>query len=68
MAKVPKNTGAQWQPAELKLIRQLVKQNTPARLIAQKLGRSASAIYQRASIESISLKSTNRKPYGSRKK
>ena len=68
MAKAPKNTGSPWQPADIKQIRQLVKQNTPTRIIALKLGRSTSSIYQRASIEGVSLKPTNQRPYGTRKK
>jgi hypothetical protein len=68
MAKAPKNTGVPWLPADIKLIRQLVKQNTPTRIIALKMGRSTSAVYQRASIEGASLKPTNQRPYGTRKK
>ena len=56
MAKPPKNARNEWQPADLKLIRQLVKQSIPSRVIAAKLGRTLSALYHVASTEGISLK------------
>jgi len=48
----------------VKALKQLVKENTPTRVIGLKLGRSATAIYSKAQREGISLKPTNQSPYG----
>ena len=61
MAKPPKNARNEWLPADIKLIRQLVKQSTPSSGIAKMLGRSMSSLYNRASIEGISLKPSAKK-------
>jgi hypothetical protein len=50
-----------WTNQEVDALRQLVKENTPAQLIAVKLGRSVTSIYKKAKREGISLKLTNRK-------
>ena len=54
----------EWTPEEVKALKQLVKENTPTRVIGLKLGRSATAIYSKAQREGISLKPTNQSPYG----
>lgn len=68
MAKVPKNTNKQWTAKEKAQLQKLADQNTPTRVIALKMDRSASAIYSKASQEDISLKPTNQSPYGTKKK
>jgi hypothetical protein len=45
-----------------------VKQNTPTRVLALHLGRTAAAMQQKASTEGISLKPTNQSPYGTKKR
>ena len=64
MAKAPKQHGREWTRQELKALRQLVKGNTPTRVIGLKLGRSETSVYSKARREGISLKPTNQSPYG----
>ena len=64
MAKPPKQHGREWTRQELKALRQFVKENTPTRVIGLKLGRSETSVYSKARREGISLKPTNRSPYG----
>lgn len=67
MPKAPKNSGNAWTPADVKQLKTLVKENTPTRVIGIKMGRTAGAIYQKASSEGISVKPTNQRPYGTKK-
>ncbi|MBM3295367.1 MAG: hypothetical protein FJY82_12725 [Candidatus Aminicenantes bacterium] len=67
MAKKPARDNEPWTPADLRKLKTLVKGNTPTRLIARELGRTAGAVYQKASHEGISLKPTNQSPYGRRR-
>jgi hypothetical protein len=46
----------QWSLEEVLQLRRLVKENTPAHVIARKLGRSKNAVYVKASREGISLR------------
>jgi hypothetical protein len=46
----------QWTAEEVLYLRKLVKQSTPAQVIARKLGRSIDAVYLKASREGISLR------------
>jgi len=72
MSHRPKNRpvrkNKQWTPAEIKKVRELAKRNTPTGLIADALGRTKSAIQNKASEKKISLKPTNKSPYNRRKK
>ena len=68
MAKTPKHHGQPWTKADDKKVRTLVRQNTPTRLIASKLGRTEESVYQHASQTGTSLKPTNQSPYNRRKK
>ena len=45
-----------WSLEEVLQLRKLVKQNTPAHIIARKLSRSLSAVYVKASRERVSLR------------
>jgi hypothetical protein len=45
-----------WSSEDVVQLRKLVKQNTPAHVIARKLGRSITAVYVKASREGISLR------------
>ena len=67
MPKSTRNSGNPWTPSNLKQLRQLVRQNTPTRVIGLKLGRTAGAVYQKAHEEGISLKPTNQSPYNRRR-
>lgn len=49
-------------------MKEMAKGNTTTELIADKLGRTPGAIYQKAAEEGVSLKPTNRSPYNKRKK
>lgn len=63
MAKSTRNAGQPWTGRATSALRALVTGNTPTRVIGLKLGRSASAIYSKASQLGISLKPTNQSPY-----
>ena len=68
MARKPKNHGESWTKADDRQLKTLVRQNTPTRLIASKLGRTEGAIYQHASSIGASLRPTNQSPNNRRKK
>ncbi|NOT02159.1 MAG: SANT/Myb domain-containing protein [Phycisphaerales bacterium] len=68
MAKKPQNQGKAWTAAEIRELKQLVKQNTPTKSIARKLGRSMESLYNKASTEAISLKPTNQSPNNRKKR
>jgi hypothetical protein len=68
MAKIPGNHGKNWTPADVRLLKQLAKENTPTRVMGLKLGRTAAAVQQKANQEDISLKPTNQSPYNRQKK
>jgi hypothetical protein len=68
MAKAPSNHGKDWTAGDVKKLEQLARQNTPTRVAALKLGRTPAAVAQKASWEGISLKPTNQRPYGTRRK
>lgn len=67
MPKYTRNSGKQWSRSDVSQLRKLAKQNTPTRVIGLKLGRTVNAVHAKASQESISLKPTNQRPYGTRK-
>lgn len=67
MAKQLPNHRQPWSDADLTKLEKLADQNTPTRVAALKLGRTAAAIQQKASEEGISLKPTNQSPYNRRK-
>ena len=67
MPKYTRNAGKPWTPAQVAKLSQLAKKNTPTRVIGLLLGRPESAVYAKASERKISLKPTNRSPYGTRK-
>jgi hypothetical protein len=53
--KTPSNQGAIWTTKDFAAIRRLVKRGATGKTIAEKIGRSVVAIYQKASVEGISL-------------
>lgn len=60
------NSNLLWTPADDVMLRKLIHENTPTRVIALKMGRTESAIYARASQLGLSLKPTNQSPYNRR--
>ena len=53
--KTPGNQGAAWTTRDFAAIRRLVKKGATGKTIAEKIGRSVVALYQKASVEGISL-------------
>jgi hypothetical protein len=65
MAEAAPKGGRAWTLEEVQQLRELVRGNTPTRLIGMKLGRTASAVQSKAAAVGISLKPANQSPYGS---
>jgi hypothetical protein len=53
-----------WSTDEDKNLKTLIRQNTPTRLIAMKLKRTEGSVRQHVGRLGLSLKPTNRSPYG----
>ena len=53
--RTPSNQGAIWTTKDFAAIRRLVKTGASGTTIAEKIGRSVVALYQKASVEGISL-------------
>jgi len=68
MPKYTRNSGKPWTRQEIGQLRKEVRENTPTRVIGLNHGRTAAAIYKRASDEGISLKPVNQSPYNRQKK
>lgn len=68
MAKRPTKSGKPWTPREVAQLRKEADGNTPTRVIGLHLDRSEDAVRSKASDEGISLKPTNQRPYGTKKK
>ena len=66
-AKRPVNAGKHWTGDDIAKLRQLARENTPTRVMALKLGRTAGAVYGKADDIGLSLKPTNQSPYNRRK-
>lgn len=62
--KSTRNTGAPWTREDDRELRQLVRGNTPTRVIGLKLGRSETAVRSHASRLGVSLRPANQSPYG----
>jgi hypothetical protein len=61
-----RNKNKSWSSGDLRKLRQLARDNTPTRVIGLKLGRSETSVRGKAQREGISLRPTNRSPYGRR--
>ena len=66
MPKYTRNTGKEWTKTDVKQLRELVRENTPTRVIGLKLGRTENSVRSKAGDEGISLKPTNQSPYNRR--
>ena len=67
MSTTPKNHGKAWSNQDVNQLKHLADRNTPTRLIAYKMGRTADSIYNAASENNVPLKPTNQSPYNRRK-
>ncbi len=56
--------GQAWTPEEEEQLQELVKQNTPTRLIGLKLQRTEESVRSKAQQLGVSLKPVNQSPYG----
>ncbi len=63
-----KRTNKAWTPTDDKSLKALAKGNTPTPLIAYKLDRTVPGVRARAGKLDLSLKPTNKSPYGTAKK
>jgi hypothetical protein len=63
MWKGNSNSGKPWTSKDVKELKSYVKENTPTRVIAGKLGRTEDGVRSKAADEGISLKPTNQSPY-----
>ena len=63
-----RNLSKSWTAADVRMLRELARQNTPTRVIGLKLGRTEISVRGKAQREGISLKPTNRSPYNRRKR
>ena len=61
-----RNAGKQWTSQEVRQLRQMVRENTPTRVMAFKLGHPEGGVRAKAAEEGMSLKPVNRSPYGRR--
>jgi len=64
MAKYTRNTGKPITRSVVQQVRELARENTPTRVIGLKTGRTENSVRRIASENGISLKPTNRSPYG----
>ena len=61
--KKPVNAGKYWTEDDIARLRQLARENTPTRVMALKLDRTADAVSAKARDIGLSLKPTNQSPY-----
>ena len=59
-----RNTGKPWAAQDERQLANLASRNTPTRVIGLKLGRSESAVQNKASELRVSLRPWNQSPYG----
>jgi hypothetical protein len=68
MAKTPSNHRKEWTKTDNQQLRQLIRENTPTRVMGLKLGRTPETVQQHANDLGLSTKPTNQSPYNRRKK
>ncbi|HEY7662727.1 MAG TPA: hypothetical protein VH934_06355 [Xanthobacteraceae bacterium] len=64
--KYKRHMNEPWSRADVGMLRQLARANTPTGVISLKLGRTETAVRGKAQRERISLKPSNRSPYNRR--
>ena len=62
MAKTPAKHGQEWKPADDKQLKQLIRENTPTRVMGLKLERTPGAVQQHANDLGLSTKPVNQRP------
>jgi hypothetical protein len=62
-----RRAGEPWSTDDVKQLKTLARANTPTGVLSLKLQRPVAAIRSKAQREGISLKPSNRSPYGRRK-
>lgn len=68
LSKSTRNSGKRWTQGQRVELERLANQNTPTRVIGLKLGRTPAAVASQASQQGTSLKPTNQRPYGTKKR
>lgn len=68
MAKTPAKHGKAWTPADDKQLKQLIRENTPTRVMGLKLDRTPGAVQQHANDLGLSTKPVNQRPNKSKRK
>jgi hypothetical protein len=63
-----RNTGKSWGSGDMRELKQLIKENTPTRVIGLKLGRTVASVRDMVREEGLSLKPTNQSPNKGRAK
>ncbi len=66
MAETPKNHGKPITSSVVNEVRELAAKNTPIKLIAIKIGRTAASVYGIASVNGIFLKRGNQRSYNAK--
>ena len=66
--KYKRNMRQPWSASDVRMVRQLLRDNTPTRVIGLKLGRTEIAIRGLAQRKGISLKPANQSPHSRRTK
>lgn len=66
--KYKRNNREPWTTADIRMLKELAKGNTPTGVMSLKMGRTPAAIRNKAGLEGISLKPINRSPRTSAKK
>jgi hypothetical protein len=59
----PHNEGKPWSQRDLEDLLRYIRENTPTRVAALKLGRTEASVYSKAQQINASLKPTNQSPY-----
>lgn len=67
ITKRPANAGKYWTRDDIAKLRQLARENTPTRVMALKLDRTAEAVRGKSNDIGLSLKPTNQSPYNRRR-
>jgi len=68
MSLTTKHSGEDWGKQQIEVLKDLIKKNTPTRVIGIKIGRTPAAICKKSSELNISLKPVNQPPYNRIKK
>jgi hypothetical protein len=62
VVKVPANHRQPWKPSDDRLLKELIRENTPTRVMGIKLERTPEAVQQHANQIGLSTKPVNQRP------